>query len=221
MIAAETALDAFWHAAGAHWTRYVGTTPMALVKHVIGDRAIQRTSPWIEPKKTPSIQRELLVEQLAFSGHTHDVSKQVTGNFKKLDISVKDKKKTRRLVELEPATVLTPEAVVEDAVPAATLAVDKRAFKVYSTLFHSPDSPNQPGEIAWPDFLHAMVKAGFGAMKLQGSAWHFTPERSDVDRSIQFHEPHPGNKLPFTWARRYGRRLTRAYGWTRESFTLA
>jgi hypothetical protein len=150
-----------------------------------------------------------------------DVSKQVTGYFKKLDISVKDKKKTRRLVELEPGTVLTPEAVVEDAVPAATLAVDKRAFKVYSTLFHSPDSPNQPGEIAWPDFLHAMVEAGFGAMKLQGSAWHFTPERSDVDRSIQFHEPHPGNKLPFTWARRYGRRLTRAYGWTRESFTLA
>jgi hypothetical protein len=31
-----------------------------------------------------------------------------------------------------------------------------------------------------------------------------------VDRSIQFHEPHPEKKIPYWWARR----LTRAFGWT-------
>jgi hypothetical protein len=46
MIAAETALDLFWRAANAHWVRYVGTTPTALVKHIIGvqDASLGRAS---------------------------------------------------------------------------------------------------------------------------------------------------------------------------------
>jgi hypothetical protein len=63
------------------------------------------------------------------------------------------------------------------------------------------------------DFLHAMASTGFVGQKLYGSVWHFQPTRLDVERSIQFHEPHPKGKIPFRAARHNGRRLSRAYGW--------
>jgi hypothetical protein len=66
-----------------------------------------------------------------------------------------------------------------------------------------------------------MDSAGFSAEKLQGSAWKFTPRRLDVEGSINFHEPHPSNKIAFYVARRFGRRLERAYGWKGEQFRLA
>jgi hypothetical protein len=224
MVAAETALDAFWKAANAHWIRYVGTTPTALVKHIIGDRALHRTLPWIKLLNsclTSVSQPETSMMMHSSFGHSHDISKQVTGNFKKLAVTVKEKKKTRRQAAGDEEDTAAMSNKKGTSPTAPTFPVDKRAQKVFNSLFHSPDSPNQPGEVAWPDFLHAMVKAGFGAEKLQGSAWHFTPQNHELERSIQFHEPHPSNKLPFTWARRYGRRLTRAFGWTRETFTLA
>jgi hypothetical protein len=136
----------------------------------------------------------------------------------------KTKKKTRGIPVNNDNLPLGPnEAVAGDVVDphSTSLTVDKRAYKVFNALFRSPNSPDQPGEIPWPDFLHAMVSVGFNAEKLQGSSWHFTPRDLDVGRSIQFYEPHPGNKLPFTWARRYGRRLARAYGWDSEMSTLA
>jgi hypothetical protein len=224
MIAAEAALDDFWRTTKAYYRRYIETTPFALIKHIMGDRTIQRTPPWTEPPKTaiPSIaHRESSAMFTLFGSNAHNISSQITGNFKKLAVSDKPKKETRGIKinnGEHTAAIDTDEAI---APMASTIPVGKRAIKVFNSLVQSPNSPGQPGEVAWPDFLHAMVKAGFGAEKLQGSAWHFTPQNMDVERSIQFHEPHPSNKLPFTWARCYGRRLTRAFGWTRDSFTLA
>lgn len=101
-----------------------------------------------------------------------------------------------------------------------TFALDKRSFKVFSILFYRPSTNSQPGEIPWNDFLHAMGATGFGMQKLYGSIWHFTPSNLDVERSIQFHEPHPISKIPFRTARRIGRRLFRTYGWHGGMFTL-
>jgi hypothetical protein len=92
--------------------------------------------------------------------------------------------------------------------------VDKRTHKVFKALFHSPYSPNLPSEVPWLDFLHAIVALGFSAEKAHGSAWNFFLKATEVDieRSIPFHEPHSSKKIPFYWARRYVRRLARAYG---------
>jgi hypothetical protein len=150
MIAAEAALDAFWRAANAHWLRYVGTTPIALVQHLIGGRTLQRTSPWTEP----SLARPLTVSPIVassqpgtFPGHAHDISKQITGNFSKLTISAKEKKKTRGHAAKDgPAVGAT---VARDTVsPTPTIPVDKRAQKMFNSLFHSPNAPNQPGDVA-------------------------------------------------------------------------
>jgi hypothetical protein len=66
-----------------------------------------------------------------------------------------------------------------------------------------------------------MGTTAFTVEKLYGSVWQFTPRNLDVERSIQFHEPHPIAKIPFLVARRIGRRLNRAYGWHGQMFALA
>ena len=94
---------------------------------------------------------------------------------------------------------------------------------MFKTLFFSPSTTSTPGEVAWSDFLYAMVAVGFVPEKLYGSVWQFSPDRDKlaVERSIQFHEPHGANtKILYRIARRHGRRLNRAYGWDGSSFTL-
>jgi hypothetical protein len=53
-----------------------------------------------------------------------------------------------------------------------------------------------------------------------GSVWTFSPTKLKVETSINFHEPHPNGKIPFTVARRHGRRLNRSYGWHGGMFVL-
>lgn len=122
------------------------------------------------------------------------------------------------------------------------IIVGPRAFKVFRTLFFDPDVTSTPGEVPWNDFVGALTSIGFKAEKLYGSVWQFEPillqsegETSSYKhvkslthdaattskyRNIQFHEPHPSSKIPFFVARRHGRRLNRAYGWTLETFKL-
>ncbi|KAF2640062.1 hypothetical protein P280DRAFT_401342, partial [Massarina eburnea CBS 473.64] len=92
-----------------------------------------------------------------------------------------------------------------------TFDVDNRAYRLFTTLFHIPFTHSVPNDVLWVDFLHAMVSVGFTAHKLQGSAWQFCAGKSDNDRPIQIHEPHPNNRIPFALVRRFGRRLARAY----------
>ncbi|KAL8944455.1 MAG: hypothetical protein Q9211_000597 [Gyalolechia sp. 1 TL-2023] len=99
--------------------------------------------------------------------------------------------------------------------------VSKRGFKVFATLFYTPTEDEPPGEIPWSEFLSAMASVGFSINKLDGSAWIFAPVDDQLQQSIIFHEPHPGSKVPFQVARRFGRRLWRTYGWTSENFRRA
>jgi hypothetical protein len=98
--------------------------------------------------------------------------------------------------------------------------VSPASLKVFNTLFFTPGSAGNVGEVPWIDFLRAMASTGFAAQKLYGSISQFTPTNLDCERSIQFHEPHPEVKIRFTVARRMGRRLTRAYGWYGGMFEL-
>ncbi|CAE7030436.1 hypothetical protein HRS9139_04931 [Pyrenophora teres f. teres] len=221
---AEANLDLFWKAVDQHYkSRAIGKSQQDLVSHLLSsDRAIQRTPEWIEPEKTKLRREEGEYEYQPFSTVFHDPTRQVTGTFNRASLSSKaPKAKTRGDAvpndETQPGIPHEPNGV------AAFFSVDKRAHKVFRTLFHSPNNPDTPGEIPWVDFLHSMVSMGFSTEKLHGSAWNFTPQTPDIgiERSIQFHEPHPSSKIPFLWTRRYGRRLGRAYGWNADTFRLA
>lgn len=91
------------------------------------------------------------------------------------------------------------------------IKVNKRAFKVFATMFHVPSANEQQntGEVAWSEFLYSMKMIGFSVEKLYGSSWQFTPDTIDVQRSIQFHEPHPRAKIWYWLMKNFGRRLHR------------
>jgi hypothetical protein len=222
--AAEASLDAFWKAADDEFQRQAGQMPSELVEGISGERTLQRTPPWKEPdhaSRTTTSPQDAEYLYMPIPNSLHDPTKQITGVFDKLAIVANEKTKTQGTGHRETGAqeeVVAPD-VADDIQP--TFQLDQRAHKVFRTLFHSPMLRNQPGETPWSDFLHAMASTGFSIQKLQGSAWQFTPQNLDVEQPIQFHEPHPTHKLPFTWARRYGRRLARTYGWRGDMFCLA
>ncbi|KAI1247042.1 hypothetical protein MGN70_010927 [Eutypa lata] len=111
------------------------------------------------------------------------------------------------------------EKSADEPQPKKIVLDDQRALAVFRVLFHIPQAEAQPGEISWVDFRHAMKSVGFSIRKQYGgSAWSFTPHWEDNARSIVFHEPHPKKKIPWQIAKKHGRRLTRAYGWTGDTF---
>jgi hypothetical protein len=221
---AEAALDAFWNAADDRFRQKAGKTPHDVVSDIIQERTLQRTPPYVErsnaSRKTSSPEAVEYI-YIPIPNSLHEPTKQITGVFDKLSIDSTSKSKTHGLAGY-PDYIERPECVAEETPnPQPCFRLDKRACRVFRNLFHSPESRDQAGEIPWTDFLHAMVSTGFSAQKLQGSAWQFTPRDLNVERPIQFHEPHPTHKLPFTWARRFGQRLARTYGWKGDMFQLA
>jgi hypothetical protein len=99
----------------------------------------------------------------------------------------------------------------KDETEVKKIKVNKRAYKVFATMFHVPSANEQQntGEVAWSEFLYAMKTIGFSVEKLYGSSWQFEPDTIDLQRSIQFHEPHPRAKIRFWLLKNFGRRLHR------------
>ncbi|KAH0565252.1 hypothetical protein GP486_001349 [Trichoglossum hirsutum] len=219
---AEKHLDAFWGVLDRKLMSKGAISPR--LRQVLSQQVLQRTPEWIEPTREPKPEMPAadigtLTKPLSMLHFQLEQSTEGAINREKL-LAPKAKVKTRGVaqpVEAIPEPEL-PDQRKPDAQP--TFAVDKRALKVFKTIFFTPSASSQPGEVAWGDFLHAMSSVGFVAKKLYGSAWQFTPTKLDAECSIQFHEPHPSGKIPFTTARRHGRRLTRAYGWHGEIFVL-
>ncbi|KAL4886219.1 hypothetical protein BJY04DRAFT_229337 [Aspergillus karnatakaensis] len=192
-------------------TTYAGGLRGSAINNLLSlQRILQRTKEWVEPeqqKAPPKSKPEPSTDADAYS-FLSPISRMYAGSSAlKVDIpQPKRKVKTRGTPrpsqpEVQPEP-LAPSNLV-DRQP--TFPVNARALKVFRTLFFNPNVTSTPGEIPWTDFLHAMATVGFEAMKLYGSVWQFQPTNLDVERSIQFHEPHPKGKMPFTVARRFGR----------------
>ncbi|KAI4931004.1 uncharacterized protein J4E92_004838 [Alternaria infectoria] len=203
---AEENLDIFWEAADAFCKKQTGATYPDLLAHdITRGRSLRRTAPWIEP--TTQYDDEILPQYV----------------YKPLLPTIKEKTKTRGVADPVSLSALhQPEPYELLNLPQLQVTVNKRSYLVFKALFFSPLARDVPAEVPWKDFVHAMVQRGFEAEKLHGSSWRFTPTTLAAERAIQFHAPHGAlSKLPLTWARRYGRRLEREYGWTGEMFTLA
>ena len=231
MQAAEENLDKFWRVIDQHFSSSGGGSGGGesihkAIQHLFArDGQIQRTSDWVEPsneQKQAAKPKALEEPYSPFSIYKSDLEARSGRTILRETTRMSNlKTKTRGTTTASPiepsAPVDEPDRHQPDIQPIFT--VSRRAFKVFSTLFHNPlQSSDAPREIAWPDFLHAMAGTGFAPEKLYGSVWQFTPANLDVEQSIQFHEPHPHGKMSFTTARRFGRRLNRAYRWTWDIF---
>lgn len=220
MRKAEHNLDQFWQAIDEIYRRNTGKTLTQAVEHICTAlRPLERTSEWSEPIKEPknkgrgsnTLSEPAPIPQFDSSDTTKFVAPQP-----------KSKPKTRGIATATKSQTSTASmtAVAPMPNPQPAFKVKARAFRVFRVLFWQPHRNDLPGEISWADFLYAMTGAGFAVEKQYGSVWQFTPTTLDVERSIQFHEPHPSNKIPFHIARRIGRRLTRIYDWSGAMFTL-
>ncbi len=227
MQQAENSLDAFWSKLDGYCTKGGRSGLHQLLEGVLRDCKLQRTDDWQQPElkttsTTPNNSVQAATAGLSTLGLNTYTEEPVTppqhGN-------IRQKTKTRgQGYESPPSDIATEQAVTASDDIGRKFIVGKRGFKVITTLFYtSTEEAEAPsGEIAWSDFLSLMASVGFSVKKLDGSAWLFSPAEADLfRRSIIFHEPHPESKMPFRVARRYGRRLERSYGWSRESFERA
>ena len=216
MQLAEKNLDKFWCEFDRQFKSVYASSPR--VRCLLSQRILERTPAWVEPVEssrsakayTIDVEAEPLVKRL--SELNFDLERRSERTIGRDSPSTKSKIKTRGISSAQPLTVSTI-ATENQLDRQPNFQIDKRALKVFKTIFHSPSVSSQPGEIAWHDFVYALSSTGFLAEKLYGSVWQFTPQRLDVERGIHFHEPHPSGKIPFLVARRHGRRLNRAYGW--------
>ncbi|KAL2127232.1 hypothetical protein VTI74DRAFT_11063 [Chaetomium olivicolor] len=234
---AEANLDAFWEKFDKSLYANAGDlSKTALRKLLSQKRILQRTPEWAVP--APS-EKAKTTKRAVVSFEDDAIYRPLSTLYFELGASPhagkpsvvaqpKAKVKTRGVANA--SSVIEPETTQQQQLVDATMSpgidqqptflVDSRALKVFRTLFFHAAVTSTPGEVSWNDFLHAMTSAGFRAEKLYGSVWHFQPSQLDVERSIQFHEPHPVGKIPFRIARRIGRRLARAYGWCGGMFAL-
>jgi hypothetical protein len=210
---AEQNLDNFWEDFDYQYRRKTGRTLQEAVREMIGHRELERTPKWVEelkvqkPKSHSAQELHTPLPSLALEDRA-----QASRDFP----LPKTKIKTRgESTETVPDVYQEP---IPDVQPI--FQVTNRALKVFRTLFFMPSKTDQPGEVTWSDFLYSMSVMGFAPQKLYGSVWQFSPTELDVNQSIQFHEPHPGTKIPFKRARRIGRRLGRTYGWHGGMFVL-
>lgn len=108
---------------------------------------------------------------------------------------------------------------------ASTHSIDGRYMHVIDALFHRPGAP-RVNEVEWDDFIRVMAHIGFSIEPGNGASHSFrVASRSAIfpvhslGEVITVHRPHPRTALSFIQMRETGRRLTRAFGWSADTFT--
>ena len=226
---AERNLDEFWAGIDRLVYEKCGSLENTAVRRVLSQsRIMQRTADWVEsaPSTTKPSGRDTVSDSELTSLYqplsTIYIGKRGSDSSPETQKS-KSKAKTRESTskaDTPPVSVPSNANPHPDPEPES-IPVDARSFKVFRTLFFNPTVTSSPGEVSWNDFLHAMTSTGlFAAEKLYGSVWQFQKLVGGDQSRIQFHEPHPRGKIPFTTARRHGRRLNRAFGWIGDMFVL-
>jgi hypothetical protein len=244
---AEGNLDKFWVCVDGIVHGAAGDLSGTATKKLLSqNRALQRTPEWIDPtpdrKTKPAtpgsidhLYKPLSTLYFGLDSSHPTTTAPLTFNSGKIKTTGIPNPPISSAPTAQASATVTPQTLSPNP-QHATIPVDARALKVFRALFHNPDMNSTPGEVAWTDFLHAMTATGFVVQKLYGSVWQFQPQglmpttktttktttthNAANLKAIQFHEPHPKGKIPFWVARRYGRRLQRAYGWGGGLFVL-
>jgi hypothetical protein len=217
---AERNLDRFWKFVDNECRKYTGAAQQKNIQRVLKEGGkLRRTGPWVE--KSGSDGEDAPKDAYDFiplSEVYHEPTKDITGNFDRLTNTSKSKNKTRGSGTASTEVGIKPSSNATESIQRSLYHVDKDSLIVFRTLFHQPNDGELPRTIRWTDIVSALTKLGFSAEQLQSSAWQFKPTIIKLNRGIQFHEPHPDDEVPLWLARRYGRRLERAYDWDGTMF---
>ncbi|KAJ7673199.1 hypothetical protein DFH06DRAFT_1081972 [Mycena polygramma] len=216
--AVDTAFTAFWTAADRMLVKMAGKELFALGAEVVAPFAVPSTD-WaaLGAPKAVVRQKPAATALLPFGG-----AEQLPASKDEVSAAkVKPKTRKEAVISTEdmPREQETEKAVENLAIPPTL--VSARVYKVFSTLFNAAKDEQvalQQSSVAWKDILSAFNELRFELRKTRGSAWTF--RQVDGPKSVTVHEPHPESMMRFWEARRFGRRLTKRFGWTLESFVL-
>jgi len=150
---AEKNLDAFWAKFDEQLRSRIDEPSYILLQRMVpSDRELQRTEDWIEfdNLRTQSTAHQQIADEISKLNLELEERTQIT-IAPEVPIVIKTKIKTRGIAQPPPSE--QPQQVREEQPQELgldqqpTFVVKKRAFKVFSTLFHRPESQEQPGEI--------------------------------------------------------------------------
>jgi hypothetical protein len=88
--------------------------------------------------------------------------------------------------------------------------VDKRALRVFKTMFEPATKEWNPTPVDWKDFVHALVQADFKVFCRYGGEWLAVPPDAFFQAAHIFRQPRHGEKLSVATLRQYGVRLNLA-----------
>lgn len=132
----------------------------------------------------------------------------------------KEKKKTRgvpRAQEEDAAPPSTASAQGESKnTPETLIKLPSRGMGIVRALIYTASAEDVPQQIQWRDFSSTMARLGFQILAISGSSYIFKP--SWINIPIHVHRPHPQNVIGLVIACRIGKRLTKRYKWTADSF---
>ncbi|KAJ7506566.1 hypothetical protein B0H11DRAFT_1706585 [Mycena galericulata] len=212
----DSDFTSFWKAADPWLAKACGDELFTLGKRAMAPFAVVPTN-WMElaaprlpvqPGNSPSA-----AAVLPFGGASQ------TPVTKETNQIPKQKLKTRGVPSVPAEDVDDGSEPAENSVTATP--VSAKVYKVFSTLFNAAEDEEialQQSSVAWKDIQTAFAQLDFTLHKTRGSAWIF--RHPDGRRSVNVHEPHPEPTMRFWDARRFGRRLTRRFEWTLDSFVL-
>jgi hypothetical protein len=129
----------------------------------------------------------------------------------------KHKKKTRpEQSSVYEITMTTESSEENEAVkPPQPVKVSSSTAQVFSILF---DKAQSRGSVSWTSFEAAMSELGFSVLPRFGSVYTFRPsEDMDIKKPINIHRPHQ-SQIEGYMTLILARRLSRAYGWSENSF---
>ncbi|KAH8908485.1 hypothetical protein BR93DRAFT_976653 [Coniochaeta sp. PMI_546] len=92
------------------------------------------------------------------------------------------------------------------------LDVDKKALRVFRTMFVPASKDWQPQPLPWKDFEHALLQADYKMSCRYGRAWFVVPPNGPPGCYHIFRQPNHGEKLTVATLRRYGLRLNWSAG---------
>ncbi|KAI1320308.1 hypothetical protein F5Y16DRAFT_417493 [Xylariaceae sp. FL0255] len=180
------------------------------------NRPLERTPEWTEPEVIPSSNQERHSE----SFFEMSISDPTISRRWKPGPPPREKQKTRPANVPAKEEEIAPPVALNSAAPIpSTIFVNRRSMKVFEMLFYTPGLKFPPGEVRWKDFVHALASTGLTEITQTGGSGRLFRNKQG-QMSITFHEPHPGDKLSFTQARKNGRRLTFNFAWTGNTFRL-
>ncbi|GKU09804.1 unnamed protein product [Fusarium langsethiae] len=129
----------------------------------------------------------------------------------------RQKEKTRPEHSSIYAITMTTDSAEENEVvkPPQPVKVSSSTAQVFAILF---DKAQSRGSVSWTSFEAAMSELGFSVLPRFGSVYTFRPsEDMDIKRPINIHRPHQSRFEGYMILILAGR-LSRAYGWSENSF---